>query len=219
MLQWTGTIETLLRGDEGPLRTIGIDQGSAISPATLDLRLGTGLDRPFTACPDNPPWYRWADNLVYLCRGVAEANRTVQRVAHQLTAVGFQLRGDEGPAVNLRRQGAWKLLLGFEVCWRDGGLQLGVPKKAWDTLRESLDQGHSTDNPGETAIQVVRDWLGNYGVGFGGVEVEGVVRRVMHIAAGVGFREIGSPSEVESCIRESRRRWDEARRKAGHRLS
>jgi hypothetical protein len=98
-------IETVLRGDEGQNRTKGIDQGNALAPVTFNLRAHYALDLPQSASrtptdaagPGNPPWYRWADNLIYLCQSVTKGNQALQRARELLQAAGFALKGEDGP--------------------------------------------------------------------------------------------------------------------------
>ena len=157
-------IETVLRGNEGQARTVGIDQGTAVGPGTLNLRLHYALDLPQSvdsittdaAGPGNPPWYRWADNLTYLCQSVSEGNQALQRARALLQPAGFALKGEDGWPVNLKRQGASAQVLGFQVSYLDGRLRHGLGKKAWKNLEQRLEEAHAADNPGKAAMAAVR---------------------------------------------------------------
>ena len=208
-------IETILRGDDGPLRTVGIDQGSALSPATLNLRLNACLDRPLAAAPDNPPLYRWADNIALVCSSVPEATTAIQRASELLLSAGSQLKGNEGPPSNLRRQGAHRSILGYDVSVRDGRLHLGIPCKAWTSLHESLDQAYAEPDPVNLAQETIRGWLMAYGMCLDGEDVRGVIRRARSTAATLGYREVGAIADLETCIGVSHDQWEQARRSAG----
>jgi hypothetical protein len=211
-------IEVLLRGDVGPSRTIGIDQGSAISPAALNLRLSACLDRPYSVDPTNPPLLRYADNLVIPCLDGSEAELAISRVAQQLEAAGFELKG-EGPAVDLRRYGTRKQLLGFVVTWQNERLAFQVSEVAWGKLRQSLGNAHLKANPNETARTVVRGWLNWLGPTYGGVEEDGVPNRVLDMAANLGFREICHVSVLALWREQAWQRWEATRRKVGAQIA
>lgn len=212
-------IERVLRGAEGQARTVGIDQGNALSPLTLNLRLSNCLDRPFTADPGMPPWYRWADDLAYLCRGVTECHQAIGQAAEMLRPAGFSLKGTAGRPVNLKRQGARVEILGYEVSFKDGWFLLHIPTSAWTRFRQELEQAYAGERPCQLAAVSIRGWLGHYGVAVGGEEVQRVARRVMDLAAELGFRELGSIHEVIRCIRQFQKRGGVEWRKAIDRRS
>ena len=205
-------IEALLRGDDHLSRIVGIDQGSAISPATLNLRLNVCLDRPFTSAgPANPLLLRWVDNLVLPSRSVSEARLGTQRAADLLLPYGFHLKGNEGHPTDLRRQGARRLVLGYLVSVDNGRMVLHVPNSAWEKLRKEFEQAYGAGNPSRTAVQVIRGWTDAYGLAIGGEDVCVTVDRIMGIAASSGFRELGVRTDVEAWIRASQRRWGRIR--------
>ena len=208
-LRWL--IETVTRGHEGDARTVGIDQGCPLSPATLNLLLNFALDRPFVADPGNPLLLRWVDNLTIVCNSVSEGHQAFQRVTELLTPAGFHLKGDEGPPTNFRRQGAKRQVLGYLVSMENGRLKLGIPKTAWTGLQESLEEAYLGWNPAETARAVVRGWLEAYGVAYGSVGQEALIYQVSEVAAGLGFRELGPRDDLGACIRRSEERWDRLR--------
>ena len=73
-------VERVLIGNSTERRLLGIDQGSAYSPIALNVLLHSRLDVPFSACEANPPWLRYADNLLYVCQEcVRRSERFSQR--------------------------------------------------------------------------------------------------------------------------------------------
>jgi hypothetical protein len=61
-------IEVVLRGSDIN-RTVGIDQGNPYSSTALNVRLHHAIDLMQDQHP--PRYYRYADNVVYLCRDVS----------------------------------------------------------------------------------------------------------------------------------------------------
>jgi RNA-directed DNA polymerase len=118
-------IEVMLRGSEG--KTVGVDQGSGFSPPTLNLRMHYAHDLALQG--HDPPAYRYADNLAYVCVDVAEGTQALDRAAQLLGEAGLALKGEDGPPKDLRR-GETAQLLGFTLSRRGDGLHLGLGEHA-----------------------------------------------------------------------------------------
>jgi hypothetical protein len=180
-------IEVVLRGSEG--KTVGIDQGSGFSPPSLNLRMHYAHDLAFQG--HDPPAYRYADNLAYLCVGVAEGDRALERAAQLLAGANLALKGEDGPPKDLRR-GETAQLLGFTLSRRGDRLHLGLGEHAWAKLRQGLEEAHQTADPAGMARKVVIGWTSAYSPAFAGMRKD-FPRRVLQTAAHLGFREIDTP--------------------------
>ena len=215
-------VETLLRGSAGQSRKTGCDQGNAVSPIALLLRLHHTLGTPQpqgAAGQDHPPrQYMYADNIVCLCGSVTEGKQALQRAGQLLQANGLRLKGEDGPPVNLKRQGARAEILGFCVELSDGGLRFSAGKKAWSGLQQALESAHEAANPLTAAMAVVRGWTAANGLAFEGIEERDLLERIRGITAQAGFRGIGKETEALSWLREARRRWLAARNTMGRPL-
>jgi RNA-directed DNA polymerase len=121
-------VNKILRGHQAERRTIGIDQGSALSPLCLNVVLHHALDKPFSGNAANPPWLRYADNLVYLCQGVNEGQAAIQAAQQLLKPIGMTLKGVDGQPVDIRHQGTE--ILGFAIRWEDGQIRYDLTKGA-----------------------------------------------------------------------------------------
>ena len=213
-------IEALLRGAEGQDRTVGIDQGNAVSPVALLLRLHhvLGLPQPLqgAADQDNPPWqFQYADNLAYICRSVTEGNQQLQQARSLLQAAGLDLKGEDGAPVNLKRQGAKVDILGFQVSYGDSRMRYGLGRDAWKDLEQRLEEAQEAANPGKAAIAAVRGWLSAHGPAFESeAEDRRVLKGVRQAAARAGVRELGRESEPLGWLRGARQRWRAARERA-----
>jgi hypothetical protein len=218
-------IEALLRGAKGQERTVGIDQGNAVSPVALLLRLHYALSLPQlvdtidsttnAADQDNPSrQFQYADNLVYLCRSVTEGNQALQRARALLQPAGLSLKGEDGPPVNLKRQGTRVGILGFRVSYRDGRLRYGLGGKAWKSLEQRLAEAHGAADPGRAAVAAVRGWLEAHGPAFEDAEECEALERVRRTAARMGFRELDTEEGLMGWLREARQRWLAARSSA-----
>jgi hypothetical protein len=156
-----------------------------------------------------PPCYRYADNLVYLCRGVSEGHRVLERVRRLLEPAGFTLKGVDG--VTDLRQGQAQLL-GFTLTRRHDRLCFGLGREAWAKLEQNLAAAHKAANPAQTARTVVHGWVNAYGPAFESWR-EKDLNRVLRTAAKLGFREI-TPGELRRRSSASWRNWDAYRQRA-----
>jgi hypothetical protein len=209
-------IERVLRGHDGRSRHVGIDQGSPYSPAALNLRLHEAHD--LGAVRDRlPPWYRYADNVVYLCKGVPEGLQVLDWVGTALGTVGFSLKGEDGPPADLRNGDVAKLL-GFTLSLERGTIRYGLAETAWATLEKYLHQAYEADNPPETAVMAINGWLNAFGPALGESR-DDILRRVRLIASSVGFRETGPAASLNRTAETSWVRWGNLRQQASCRLS
>jgi hypothetical protein len=189
-------IRVVLQGGEGEKRTRGIDQGSAYSPTALNVRLHHAHDLGVNQ-DQHPPWYRYADNLVYICQSVSEGHQALNRSHQLLGKADFTLKGEDDPPVDLRR-GRKAQLLGFTLSYREGGLCFELGHESWKKLEQNLTQAHETYNAPDIAVKVVKGWIASYGPAFASLR-DRTVDRVLGILHRHGYRE--------TCSRESLTRW------------
>lgn len=202
-------IDVVLRGSEGDSRLIGLDQGSAYSPTALNVLLHHAHD--LWAELRDLLWYRYADNLVYLCRNMSEGQEVHQEVDAILRKTGLELKREDGPPKDLLA-GETAQLLGFTVAMVNGRLRLTPGVEALTKLQDNLERCHECENPPLAAAQVVNGWIAYQGPTFGG-EREQVLETVLETAAHYGFREM-NPDSLLKQWEYSWKRWNWLRRKA-----
>lgn len=198
-------IEVVLRGGDGEKRTRGIDQGNAYSPTALNLRLHHAHDLGVHQGL-HPPWFRYADNLVYSCQGVPEGQQALDTARQLLGQAGFALKGTDGPPVDLR-QGEKAQLLGFTLCRKNDALHFDLGNKAWTKLDQSLIRSHTTENPTENAIQVVRGWITSYGPAFEKLRMK-TLRRIRSVIIHQGFHEQFAQATLAGWCRDAWQNWN-----------
>lgn len=209
-------IETVLRGGEDRGRTLGIPQGSAVSPPCLNVVLNRLHDAPLTGSVTNPPWFRYADNLTYACRDVPEGNQVLDQVRGLLAAAGLELKGADGPPADLRSGEVQ--LLGFRPTLGDDRLQLKLGEGAWTKLTRNLEDAHEEPDPPRTARSVARGWIESYGPAFESKrEVARTVKEIDRIGALVGLHELGSAGDRQERCSMAYQRWMSFRKGASKR--
>jgi hypothetical protein len=203
--------EVVLRGGDDAQRQRGIDQGSPYSPTALNVRLHHSLDLELRQ--GHHPlrhYYRYADDLTYLCRGVSEGHQALSHARRLLGKAGLTLKGEEG--THDLRDGQKAQLLGFLLSRRDGKLHLQPGRDAWKKLEQALVRSHEADNPTETARTVVDGWVEAYGPAFEDWRVT-TLDRLLTMAARLGLREVTSPEGLADRCELAWRRWDTFRKR------
>lgn len=184
-------------------RTVGIDQGNNISPTELNVLLHYIHDQPLTATVSFPFWYRYADNLTYLCQSVSEGQQMLDRVKKHLRKSGLRLKGKDG-VTDLRRNPA--TLLGFTLREQNGALTLSAGQPAWEHLEEHLRKAHEANDPLRMAEQVVTGWINFLGPAF--EDGKPVVTQLCCLLTRYGFGEM-SRDWIETQVTEAWGRWEE----------
>ena len=203
-------VEAVLRGSADEARERGIDQGSADSPAALNLLLHHRLDLGFTGV--DPPWFRYADNLVYLCREAAEGDRALAKAGQLLGQVGLELKGEDGPPRDLWK-GEKAQLLGFSLVRQEGRLRFDLGEQAWEKLNRALVRANESTDPPRTAGTAIEGWAGGYAPAFESLRGEDL-DRILRTATQNGFRESCSPGELRRWCRDAWGNWRAFRERA-----
>lgn len=199
-------VERVLRGGDDPGRTVGIDQGDPLSPLALTVLLHHAHDVPLTGLRRHPPLFRFADNIVVLCKGVPEGHQALDRSRRHLARAGLTLKGEDGPPADLDRGGEAHVL-GFTLTGQDGTPRLGLGRGAWEGLEEALNRARVGPNPPEAARLVVRGWVTSHGPAFEERLVARVVDRLTHATVRKGYGEILSRGVPKWWLLESYARW------------
>ena len=209
-------VEIVLRGGEDRDRTLGIPQGSPVSPPCLNVILHKLHDAPLAGSVNRPPWFRYADNLAYACRDVPEGNQVLDQVRGLLATAGLELKGADGPPVDLRDGEAQ--LLGFRLTLGDDRLRRRPGGGAWTKLTRSLEEAHEGPDPPRTARSVVRGWIESHGPAFESKrEVARIVEEIGRIGAMSGFHELDSAEDRQERCSMAYRRWMTFRKGASKR--
>ena len=212
-----GVIETLLRTDiEGQReRTRGIDQGSAYSVHCLNARLHEIHDIHIR--DDVPGWWRYSDDLTYLCATVSEGEETLHCVRELFRPTEFALKDpqtDDGVPVSDLKQGDEVDLLGFRITLQDDRLRFVPGPTAWAGLRSGLQKAHESSDPPESELQCARGWIMAYGPSFVGEARRSILQEVQCVMRDLGFRDCLSTGDLLGRSSQAYRHWRSCIRRA-----
>ena len=205
-------IETVIRGHAGQNQETGLCQGSPYSPAALELLLHNHLDSRFqTEYRGSRNLYRYVDNLLIVCNNEHDCRQAVQFAEASLTELGFRLKHNEGPPMDLRYN-TERTILGFIPCWQDGKLNFTIPEDAYGKLEISLNKATLSRYPLKYAVAAAEGWISAYGPALVNQAVQDVVvERVNGICRSGGFLEI-KPSSLLQTVSNAHQKWQELRR-------
>ncbi len=199
-------VEVVLRGGEDRDRAVGIPQGSPLSPLALNVYLHHAHDLPLEADVTFPPFFRYADNLMYLAEGVPEGQKTLDRVRQLLAHAGLALKGADGPPIDLREGGGARLL-GFRLSMHGDRLRLNLGEDALEEdMAGYLIEAHDDPDPHRAARTALRGWVASYGPALGEL-TDTDVGEILHASVQHGFRELASREELEGWCTASHARW------------
>lgn len=183
-------------------RLVGIDQGSNYSPTALNLVLHYVHDLPLSAAVTNPYWYRYADNLVYLCQDETEGKQILHQASTLLEQAKLELKDTEGGVFDLRKHSVD--LLGFRLRKEQDDLKIRLGKEAWKGLDAQLTDVHECADPQKVAQEVIVGWVNAFGAAFENVETS--VTEVLRTASKRGFQEMDRKL-VQDVAQVAKERW------------
>lgn len=204
-------VEAVLRGHDRK-RKVGIDQGNPYSPTGLNVLLHYYHDLLIKKeISKESLWFRYADNLAYLCQSVSEGWQTLEAVTALLQPLGMTLKGEDG--IKDLAHGEVAHLLGFSLWWEGDALNLEIEPETLTQLKQRLAECHVTPNPPEAALMVAQGWVEAYAPAFG----DGDVSHVLTSITEQGFREGISLTTLTDWWKRAWSRWQKARVKARRR--
>jgi retron-type reverse transcriptase len=206
-------IDVVLRGHDGAHRERGTDQGCPFSPLNLNVLLNDILDRPLLADRDTPSQHRYADNVAFVCREVPEGERALQQVREALQVHGLELKGQDGPPVDLTRNGTQASLFRFRISKPNDRLRYELEDQTWQDLRDGLGEAHLNDKPGEIARLVTRGWILGHAPALV-TDAEVVLRRIRWALRGTGLQYEVPEVLLRDSIREAGAQWERLRSQA-----
>jgi hypothetical protein len=154
----------------------------------------------------HPLWWRYADNLVYLCQSVPEAHQVLKEARHRLGEARLSLKGSDGPPVDLKEEKA--KLLGLSLSLHKGqDVTLPLSADALDDLRQHLVEAHEATTPSAAASMAVRGWVNAHGPACGTLTTGDILADVLKAAADCGFREVFSLETLKQLAGGAWKAW------------
>ena len=202
-----GLIGLVLRG-ANENRKVGIDQGGCYSPNAMNLLLHFVHDVPFHELGITPFWYRYADNLVYLCRDVHEGRLVQRQVEKLLSNSGLEINPDLQLA-NLAAGDSVEIL-GFTLALTGNAVRFSPLAGYQERLGQGLAEAWNSCEPIEEAHQRAKQWISQHGPALDSGS-DDLVRTVTGLARQYGF---DIDSQLEFIESSAIKRWRDCRSRA-----
>jgi retron-type reverse transcriptase len=220
-------LRTLLP-DEGMMRLLGrlvrtnsgngVRQGSPMSPLLLNVYLSHLLDKKWRRLFPDVPLFRWADDLLVLCRDRQEALTAYQGLRRLLLPTGMRLKGTPEQAVVDLQGGAEIVWLGYRLRKGEGGLKVSLTERSWKRLSERLELCHEKDCSSIRAAETILGWVSQMGPCLPTTDVDQAYARVVSLARDLAFDEIPPVEGVRRSWRLAHERWEWCRKQPGRAL-
>lgn len=201
-------IETVVRGHEGPDRTVGIDQGNPWSPLATEFTLHTLLDSVLEEHqPGIPLLYRYVDNINIPASNAHEADQILTEIRQLLALHDLELKTEDGPPVDLRDPDHGRKMLGLIPHWHGDYLDFRVPESTYGKLGECLEEAWNHRNPVRVCKEIVQGWIHALRPVLVNTEdADSIVTRLMEIFAAKGFREL-HPDDLRQTVLCAHSQW------------
>lgn len=200
-------IETILGLQVDAAEQIGLEQGSPLSPLLLNIYLHFALDVQFAHMTGDVTLRRFADNLAVACDSYIQAVHNRNTLVQLLSAVGLDLKGEDGAIFDLAA-GQTTVLLGVQLGWQDGDVRITLPGSVEDLFAETLeDLERRHSYPPAVIADCLRGWIRSLGPVFGNMEAADTCEQVVRTASHAGYYESVGIRELVEIGRSALQGW------------
>lgn len=197
-----------------PGKLPGLRQGSPLSPLLLNLYLHHALDRPWRTRHAGVPLFRFADDILALCRSPQEGAEVHATLVELLRPAGLALKENAAAAVHDLSNHASLDWMGFGIALDGDALRYSVTERAWESLREHLADAQAKPNSPITALASIRGWVVGNGPCLKTTDLSDAYERIKALAGDAGFDEIFPERHVWKMWEAGHLTWRKALKKA-----
>lgn len=177
----------------------GVSQGGPASALLLNMYLDHHLDRRWRQQQPSVPLIRVADDLLLLCRDVAEAGDVYQPLADLLRPTGMLLKGNAQGTTRDLSAGQVTEWLGYRIiCDNEMQFRFEIADRSWKSLANKLTLAHTKPLSPLVALDTIAGWICQQGPTYAERIVVATYERVRGIALELGFEEIPSITDLRT---------------------
>jgi len=212
LIRGTCDLAPRIRSDHN--RTHGLDQGDPFSPLALNVRLHCCFDRPFQERAMNTwNWFRYVDNLYVLTPDQNAAGDACDWMQETLRETEFQLHDTQVHPIH--NGGAEVMGLGVHA--KQGEVKFSPLAGTLQKLQERLANCWKHQEPGKTAMNVIRSWIMSQGPCCEcGSTSDGSLTAIEGVLTETGFLESVTENKLRQWISQSAKCWGKYMSPCGH---
>jgi retron-type reverse transcriptase len=193
----------------------GVPQGSPLSPLLFNIFADKYLDHSWHKRFWDIPLFRYADDLLLLCKREDDANVAFENLVTLTRSQGVPLKYNQSNGIVDLRTGCPVAWLGFHVQRQGGDWWLRISEEAWDTLAYHLTEN---ENNAHRAPPIVLGWLSALGPCFPCEDRPKVLQRMQEILSSFSLGEVASARYLIQWWGAAYGRWCRVRSQESMRL-
>lgn len=197
-------VEKVIYGSEGETRTIGLSQGSTISPVLAAIVSKEVLDSEMDSRnEDEMVMHRFVDNIHIQGLDRSEVQSAMEGAQSALYQHGMRLKGEGTQLIDVR-SATDQTILGVTTRWKNGRLLFGIPEGTWKRMGECLSEATTGMGP-RNAHSILWGFIDAFRPTFG-VKADNAVNRILSLMWKGGIYSIRKDT-ISDWIETARLKW------------
>ena len=197
-------VEKVIYGHEGETRTIGLSQGSTISPLLAAIVIKEVLDSEMDNRVENGMiMHRFVDNVHFQGLDRSEVMSAMEGAQSALRQHGMRLKGEGTQTIDVRLA-TGQSILGVTTRWKNDKLLFDIPEPTWGRFEERL-YGATTGLGPDNAQSITWGFIDAFRPTFG-VQADNAVNRIHKMMRKGGNYRINKDT-IRDWIETARVKW------------
>lgn len=202
-----GLLSTIIGADQKR----GLAQGGPLSPFLVNVYLDHFLDQKWRKTSPDVPLIRSGDDIVILCRNMAEAETARTNLRSLLSAAGMPLKASEVIGIRDLNSGESAAWLGLCARWKSNKLTFEIAYKGWLNFESRLERIAKFEKLEWRARNAVEGWILQAVEAGVTVAVKDATEQVINILYDVGFPQLASHEAISKLWEGDNTLWEEKR--------
>lgn len=202
-----GLLSTIIGADQKR----GLAQGGPLSPFLVNVYLDHFLDQKWRKTSPDVPLIRSGDDIVILCRNMAEAETARANLRSLLSAAGMPSKASEVLGIRDLNSGESAVWLGLCARWKSKKLTFEIAYKGWLSFESRLERIAKFEKLEWRARNAVEGWILQLVEIGATVDVNDATEHVIDILYDVGFPQLASHEAISKLWEGDNTLWEEKR--------
>ncbi len=202
-----GLLSTIIGADQKR----GLAQGGPLSPFLVNVYLDHFLDQKWRKTSPDVPLIRSGDDIVILCRNMAEAETARTNLRSLLSAAGMPLKANAVTGIRDLSGGESAVWLGLCARCKSEKLTFEIAYKGWLSFESRLERVAQLEKLEWRARNLVEGWI-LHAVETGvTVDVKAATEQVINLLYDVGFSRLAASEAISKLWEGDNTLWEHKR--------